>query len=286
MRLRTVVILGYVLVIGFLIGAWSMQIVPEFIEQQAIFAALSTLSNAEEGQYAHAEKVLFDSGYDGMLYLLQELLRKPHESNVELRGDEVYDSAPFRERFRTAQFRVARLARQIVTHLRESGEAFKPGKVYTANERLAEDTTLMELWRGRDDAIVINQMVTLLSLLPDPKDPAAEQLVEALVAIGDPAIPGMVIQLKREKVDPVFAQPTATQTKAERERELNELNQLARLRVVSALEQIATPRAVSELEAHRNVDDPVVAKAVRGALAEILENNPDAAATPDAEPQQ
>jgi hypothetical protein len=262
---------SYLVIAVFLAVAW-FHIGRQMIEQHGVFRSIKIICNGPDHLRPGAEQFIRTRGREGLLYALQELAKTPSESAVKLTHEDT--PTTFGVRFYLSREMLATLVREIIDDLRTSGKAFQSGRVYAGRERMPEGTTLRQLWRGRDDAIAIADMVGLLSQLHDP---AADQIIAALVEIGDACVPALAEQLDREKVDPVLAVPTKTQTKAEREAELNEENRLARKRCAAALGAIASQRAVAALRADITTDDGSVAEAVGKALDEAIRKNPGAA---------
>ena len=286
MKKELLIGIAYVLIAIFLLATWGGYLIPEWASQSETFKSLRAVCNASGEELKEARAVMRSKGRPGMLYLLQELITKPTEIASAVKRKDNETGKEFELRGSATRVELASLVLEVVEDLRDEDSAFKPGKVYAGHEPLKGDIGVMELWRGRDDAIVIWQMVTLLSLLGDPaekgteifamEDAAAEHLVQSLITIGDGAVTGLSIQLAREKVDPVMAVATKTQTKSEREAQLDRMNRQARLRCAKALGQIATRRAIEKLRQNRLADDPIVAQAVKTALAEAYELNPGA----------
>ena len=279
MTKRYLILMAYALSAIFLVGSW-VYIGHEVVQQHGIFAAIDDICNGSEEEILEGEQFLRAQGREALLYVLQELLRKPSESPVNPLPEETLP-----ERFAASRVRVAALSRRIVEDIVEERAAFLPGKVYVASKEdasklLAEDITIIEMWKGRSDAILITQMITLLSFVGDPGDPenaAANELVEAVIAIGDPAVTSLAQQLGKGKVDPVMVQPTKEdKSKLDRERVLNEYNRQARIRCAKALGRIATERAVVALRTYKNDDDRIVAEIVREALRTAIQQNPAA----------
>jgi len=169
-------------------------------------------------------------------------------------------------RYEDSQARLADTVVKFVTNLRDAKSRFIVYEVYEDKEKRAKAsvfTLIFALWQKIDDKVM---MVDMVEIAGSRNKYVRDDMVKALVTVGEPAIVPLLRSVRRDKVDPALAAKTKDRLKHERLRELNETNKIIRLSCMRALGGIGGPNAKRTLAPLVDEDDPDISAAAEKAL--------------------
>jgi len=175
----------------------------------------------------------------------------------------------FLRRYESARVRLGETVVRFVKQMRDAGTRFITYEVYEDKEKREKAGVfelIFALWKKIDDKVMIVDMVEISGTR---NERLRETMEEALVAIGQPAVPTLIRNIRREKIDQALAAATKDRTKDERLRELNEANKIVRLSCIRALGRIGGTEAEEALKPLVDDEDTDIARAAADALARM-----------------
>jgi len=165
-----------------------------------------------------------------------------------------------------AKVRLGETAVKSIVKMRDDRSRFIRYEVYEDKEKREQGGVLeviFALWKKIDDKVA---MVDMVEISGTENEKLRLAMQDALVAIGQPAVPTLIRGIRREKIDQALAAETKNRTKEERLRELNESNKIVRLSCLQALGRIGGLEAEGALTPFVDDEDADIAAAAAEAL--------------------